>query len=229
MHLLKLIPVLYDFRADGHDVYNATIWDDSPSGLGRWGDPANDYQINSGGFAKQIRVYPEPHHIRRNHSLFPFTNSVFGSATADLASYMANSTLTRENVAKMVNGFDGDFVGFQTYFDGLDVSCAPPGRLRTPTYPCVCQLGTSRRPSFDHGGVSIYHHASSLKLSRQRTLLVIWVVSVRSAPGLRTVTQDGNGLQTIRSSSSITRSEVFLLFLRDLYSPSAACFRVDGR
>ena len=168
-----LTPVPYDFRADSHDVYNATIWDDSPSGLGRWGDPANDYQINSGGFANQIRVYPEPHHIRRNYSLFPFTNPVFGSLMEDLASYMANSTLTHENVAKMVNGFDGDFVGFQTYFEDLDVSCVPRGRLRTPTYLCVRQLGTSRRPSFGHGGVSIYYNASSLKISCRRSLLVI--------------------------------------------------------
>jgi len=134
MHLLTLIPVPYDFRADGHDVYNATIWDDSHSGLGRWGDPANDYQINSGGFANQTRVYPEPHHIRRNYSFFPFTNRVPAFVAADLSSYMANSTLTRENVAKMVNGFDGDFIGFQTYLEGLDASRVPRGRLRTSTY-----------------------------------------------------------------------------------------------
>ncbi|KAF9648026.1 Di-copper centre-containing protein [Thelephora ganbajun] len=114
----------WDWTIDAHDVYNASIWDDSPSGLGRWGDPANDYQIYSGGFKDQIRAYPSPHHIRRNYSLFPFANSAFSGFMLNVTSFMPNSTMTRENVVHMVGGFDGDFIGFHSYFEGLSGSHA---------------------------------------------------------------------------------------------------------
>jgi len=39
---------------------------------------------------------------------------------------MPNITMTRENVAYMVDGFDGDFIGFNTYFEGAAVSFIPP-------------------------------------------------------------------------------------------------------
>jgi len=39
---------------------------------------------------------------------------------------MPNVTMTRENVNYMVGGFDGDFIGFHTYFEGAFVSCILP-------------------------------------------------------------------------------------------------------
>lgn len=155
VHSLNLIPVICGFCIDAGDVQNATLWDDSPSGLGRWGDPMNDYQINTGGFKDQIRAYPFPHHIRRNYSLFPFTNSAFGPFTSDYVDFMANITLTPENVASMIDGFEGDFIGFQAYFEGLYVGRIPCDRLRTNTYLFGSRLGASRRTSFDGVGVGI--------------------------------------------------------------------------
>jgi hypothetical protein len=90
----------------------------SPSG----GDPANEYRTHSGGFKDQVRFYHSPRHIYQDSSLFPFTNPVFAGNpnSADLfpLDYMPNNTMTPENVAFMDNGFDGDFTGFQTYFEG---------------------------------------------------------------------------------------------------------------
>ena len=112
---------------DAHDIEHSDIWDGSPSGLGGWGSKTNDFQIYDGGFKDEIRFYPTPHHIRRNFSLFPFTNEVFTQLAAgtDFAfplDFMPNTTMTAENVAFMVNGFDGDYFGFQAYFEGLPVS-----------------------------------------------------------------------------------------------------------
>ena len=46
---------------------------------------------------------------------------------------MPNTTMTPENVASMVNGFAGDYFGFQAYFEGLPVSYIPYGRLPSST------------------------------------------------------------------------------------------------
>ena len=161
IQLLELISVIH---ADHHDLYNATIWDDSPSGLGRWGDPANDFQINSGGFKDQMRSYPSPHHIRRNLTLFPFRDPVFGQSAGPLANYMPNTTMTRENVASMVDGFDGDFIGFHAYFESPSVSCIPRSGWGTPTHLFDCKPGTPWRSTFDGVGVGIYHCALSLNI-----------------------------------------------------------------
>lgn len=45
---------------------------------------------------------------------------------------MPNTTMTYENVSVMVDGFDGDFIGFQAYFEA--VSRISRGRLPTSTY-----------------------------------------------------------------------------------------------
>jgi len=111
----------WDWSIDAHDIYNAGIWDDDDeSGLGRWGDPDNDLQIATGGFKDQVRVYPSTHHIRRNFSLNPFRNPVFGAASDGLLDYRPNDTMVPENVEYMVGGFIGDFVGFHAYFEGID-------------------------------------------------------------------------------------------------------------
>ena len=114
------------FHLDAHDVYNSPFFNLSSSGIGGWGDPADDYQIHTGGFKDVVRAYPNPHHIRRNFSVMPFTNPDFVfpfqedlSVPADL---MINTTMTKENVEYLVNNFEGDFIGFQTYLESIFVS-----------------------------------------------------------------------------------------------------------
>jgi len=140
----KGVQPYWDWTIDAHDIYNAGIWDDSPSGLGRWGDPGNDFQINTGGFKDQIRLYPSPHHIRRNFSVFPFTNAAFQNVKGiDVpAAYMPNTTMVPENVAFMVNGFDGDFIGFQAYFEGLPGPHSGPHLMLAGDMGGLCPFGT---------------------------------------------------------------------------------------
>jgi len=109
------------------------MFDDSPSGVGGWGDPANDHQISTGGFKDLVVSYPVPHHIRRNFSLFPLANSEFPNLFAGdsmapplPADLMINTTMTKENVDKSVNGFEGDFIGFHTFVESLGVSSVSP-------------------------------------------------------------------------------------------------------
>jgi len=103
--------------------------DGSPTGVGTWGDPANDYQISNGGFKNLTLAYPSPHHIRRNFSLFPFTNPdlppLFTGQTPP-KELMVNTTMTKENVDRSVNGFEGDFIGFHAYVESPGVSSTPP-------------------------------------------------------------------------------------------------------
>ena len=113
-----------------HDFYNSDFFDNSSSsGVGAWGDPANDYQIFTGGLKDIMLAYPSPHHIRRNFTVLPFSlpnpinlfpnDPTVPSLPKDL---MINTTMTKENVDYMVNGFSGDFIGFQTYMESVVVS-----------------------------------------------------------------------------------------------------------
>ena len=106
-------------------MYNSPFFDASPSGVGGWGDPANDYQIHTGGFKDVVRAYPNPHHIRRNFSVMPFTNpNVVLPFWEDLVpvDFMINTTMTKKNVEYLVNNFEGDFIGFQAYLESIFVS-----------------------------------------------------------------------------------------------------------
>ena len=112
-------------------MFNSPFFDNSYSGVGGWGDPTNDYQIYAGGFKDQIRVYLNPHHIRRSFSLFPFSNPGMTSTFAgDPAApplpvgFMVNTAVTKQNVDYIVNNFEGNFVGFRTYSESPAVSLA---------------------------------------------------------------------------------------------------------
>jgi tyrosinase len=120
---------LSSFHIDAHDIYNSPFFDNSSSGLGGWGDPNNDYQIYTGGFKDEIRAYPSPHHVRRNFSLYPFSNPDLhppfaGDPAAPPApvGFMINTTMTKQNVDHVVNNFEGDFFGFHTYAESTAVS-----------------------------------------------------------------------------------------------------------
>ena len=104
-HIAELI----NFGTDVSNFQDSTFWDpDATSGVGGWGDPNDDYQITSGGFAKDFIVsYPVPHRIRRQ-----YTPVVPGGPAAPLT-----KAFTPESQVAMVNGFEGSFVGFQAEFE----------------------------------------------------------------------------------------------------------------
>lgn len=105
------------------DFPNASIFSDSPtSGFGRWGNPADDYQIATGAFADDFQVaYPVPHRIRRNYTARSTNVDPFGDGTPPAPEAFWNY-FTRESQVALVNSYVGDFQGFQAQFEGPVVS-----------------------------------------------------------------------------------------------------------
>ncbi|KAF9644191.1 Di-copper centre-containing protein [Thelephora ganbajun] len=116
----------WDWTLDAHDFYNSPFFDNSSFGVGGWGDPAKDDQIYTGGFKDVIRAYPNPHHIRRRYTPYPFANPNATSPFANDPSapplpkdFLINTTMTRENVDYLVDNFEGNFIGFHSYLESL--------------------------------------------------------------------------------------------------------------
>jgi tyrosinase len=117
----------WDWTQDAHDFYNSPFFDPSSSGVGGWGDPDNDFQIKDGGFKDMVLAYPSPHHIRRNFSLFPFTNPSLippwgndPAAPPRPVGFMVNTTMTKQNVDFVVNGFEGNYTSMHAYLDSTN-------------------------------------------------------------------------------------------------------------
>ncbi|KAF9525718.1 hypothetical protein CPB83DRAFT_896760 [Crepidotus variabilis] len=55
------------------DLENVFFWSDSDpeSGLGGWGNPDADIQVEGGGFARFKLAYPSPHNLRRHFRVRP--------------------------------------------------------------------------------------------------------------------------------------------------------------
>lgn len=108
--------------SDAADVYGSTLFADNSttSGLGGWGNPSNDYEVPAGGLSDFHLSYPSPHILRRNFTLQPWAPFA-GSQFFTEPEKMANTSFTQTEVSKMVNGFSGDFKGFQKYMEGFEV------------------------------------------------------------------------------------------------------------
>jgi len=113
----------WDWSLHTENFFNSSIFDPT-CGFGGNGDPNNDYQISDGPFSNELRAYPVPNKIRRN-----FTAQAWKGGAGPFADNLpdplidpdlyANTTFDKEEVAKLVNGFVGDFRGFQVYFEGF--------------------------------------------------------------------------------------------------------------
>ena len=101
----------------------ATIFNDSPtSGFGGWGNPSDDYQITTGAFANDFELaYPVPHRIRRNYTVRSLSADPFGDGTAPAPDDFWNY-ITPESQKQLINGYVGDFEGFQMILEGSTVS-----------------------------------------------------------------------------------------------------------
>ena len=73
-----------------------------------------------------VVAYPTPHRLRRNFTLYPYADPAYPPPWGDdpLAppvptGLMANTTMTKENVDYIVNSYEGDYFGFQAYFEDL--------------------------------------------------------------------------------------------------------------
>ena len=103
---------------DADDFYNSPIFDpNTKSGFGGWGDPTNDFQITTGAFASDfVRAYPVPHGVRRNFTLLPGAGG-FGDGSPIYTNPLP-TWIAPPYVEAMVDGFPGDFLGFQALFEG---------------------------------------------------------------------------------------------------------------
>ncbi|KAF7302077.1 Di-copper centre-containing protein [Mycena indigotica] len=115
----------WDWVQDYRDVFSSTMFTDPDpeSGLGGWGDPANDVSVPDGGFSNTSTfrlAYPSPHTLRRNFTLKPFLGNPFLSESQQ--QLYGNTSFTPAERDKLVNGFVGDFKGFQTYLEGFNGS-----------------------------------------------------------------------------------------------------------
>ena len=97
------------FMTDVSNFQNSTFWDpDTTSGVGGWGDPNDDDQITDGAFADGFTVsYPLPHGLRRRYK----------ATKSNDPDVLLTSVFTPESQAAMVNGFQGDFIGFQVQLE----------------------------------------------------------------------------------------------------------------
>jgi len=103
---------------DADNFNHSSIFDeDSKSGLGGWGDPNDEFQITTGGFASDFELkYPIPHHLRRSITLVLSQNETLADGTP-LPNEPLNTFITPQLIEGMVDGFPGDFVGFQSFMD----------------------------------------------------------------------------------------------------------------
>ncbi|KAI8993090.1 Di-copper centre-containing protein [Trametes punicea] len=104
----------WDWSIDAHDVKNSPLFRDADpiSGLGGWGDPSKDYEVQDGGFRHLEVAYPIPHVLRRNFTLQPFLQFAGVPVFTNLSQY-ANESFTPAKVRAMVGWTPGDFVGLQ--------------------------------------------------------------------------------------------------------------------
>jgi len=96
------------FMTDASNFQNSTFWDpDTTSGVGGWGDANDDDQITDGAFADGFLLsYPSPHRLRRRYT----------PTTPNNPDEPLTNAFTPESQLAMVNGFQGDFIGFQALF-----------------------------------------------------------------------------------------------------------------
>ena len=120
----------WNWTVHAGDFINSPVFNScTTSGFGGNGVPEDDLQIaeGDGAFSNDfVRSYPVPHRIRRNISMTPWSGS--GSPFADHirdpaldSSKLANETFTQTAIEQLINGYEGDFIGFQAAFEFFQV------------------------------------------------------------------------------------------------------------
>ncbi|KAF8603183.1 Di-copper centre-containing protein [Ceratobasidium sp. AG-I] len=100
----------WDWSKDAASFNTSAVWDADPtSGLGTFGDPAKDYYVTNGGFSKMQVAYPIKRNIRRQYTPFPYLTWWWVPRPTEGAAV----GLQQSYVDEAINGYDGDFVGFQ--------------------------------------------------------------------------------------------------------------------
>ncbi|QRW05827.1 tyrosinase [Ceratobasidium sp. AG-Ba] len=100
----------WDWSKDAASFNTSAMWDPNPtSGLGTFGDPAQDYQVTNGGFANMKVAYPISHTPRRQYTPFPYLSWWWVPRPQEAAA----EGIKQSYVDSAINGYIGDFRGFQ--------------------------------------------------------------------------------------------------------------------
>jgi len=166
---------LIRFMTDASNFENSTFWDkNATSGIGGWGEPDDDFQITDGGFSSFSVSYPSPHRVRRQ-----YTPIIPGPPIRLLANRF---TLNRQMA--IVNGFVGDFIGFQTATE-----LGPHGAVHNIVGGCVDLFSALLfRPLTEHTQRSFWvvPFNRSCRLSAWHQVVCQWCASNRRTyPGMR--------------------------------------------
>lgn len=108
---------------DAPDFEHSDFWNDSDpkSGLGGWGNPDSNAEVQDGAFAGFKLAYPYPHVLRRRFRPRPWLNTLWGSMFHIDPLRMVNESFTRAEVDRIVNSYVGDYRGFQASMAALPV------------------------------------------------------------------------------------------------------------
>ncbi|KAG6901452.1 hypothetical protein C0995_011748 [Termitomyces sp. Mi166 len=111
---------------DASDFYNSSIFaePDPESGLGGWGNPNTDARVLNGAFSHTsgFRLsYPYPHTLTRNFTLRPFLDYPEAETWHVIRDKMANVSCSPQSIEKTINGWIGDYRGFQYDLEAIQV------------------------------------------------------------------------------------------------------------
>ncbi|CAE6450660.1 unnamed protein product [Rhizoctonia solani] len=100
----------WDWSKDTASFNTSAMWDSDPvSGLGGFGDPNNDYYLKDGGFQNMKVSYPIKRGIRRQYTPYPYLAWWWVPRPQEAAVV----GMQKSFVDAAINGYEGDFMGFQ--------------------------------------------------------------------------------------------------------------------
>ncbi|KAG6841368.1 hypothetical protein C0991_011911 [Blastosporella zonata] len=113
----------WNWSMDASDFYSASIFadPDPESGLGGWGNPGTGAHVADGAFAGFAVSYPYQHTLTRNFTLRPYQDYPDAEQWHIIRDKMANVSFTPEAMEETIDGWVGDYRGFQFAIEGVQM------------------------------------------------------------------------------------------------------------
>jgi hypothetical protein len=93
--------------------------------MGGWGSASTQFRVLDGAFSASssfLLSYPYPHTLRRNYTIFPPIEQLFPiPGFVWNHTRQANESFTTPVVESLIDGFVGNYKGFQTHMEGVEV------------------------------------------------------------------------------------------------------------
>ncbi|KAG6915678.1 hypothetical protein DXG01_010467 [Tephrocybe rancida] len=114
----------WNWTIDAANFYSSPMFadPDPESGLGGWGNPDTDARVLDGAFAEFELSYPYPHTLTRNFTLRPFLDYPDADLWHIVMDRMANLSFTPEVIEDTINGWTGDYRGFQFAMEAIQAA-----------------------------------------------------------------------------------------------------------